>query len=78
MSGHHKPETLRIGGRYNWRNQPERLVYLGLCEPHNGRWHQFALVGKPTEVWCEVHPSDLPHIEETPAAIAKATTGEQP
>jgi hypothetical protein len=58
-------KTLKVGGRYNWRNQSERLVYMGLCEPRNGRWHQFALVGKPSEVWCEVLDSDLPSIEET-------------
>lgn len=57
-----KPE---VGKRYNWRNQKERLVYLGMCEPRNGRWHQFALVDAPTEVWCEVHPGDLHMLEET-------------
>ena len=21
--------NLKIGGKYNWRNQPERLIYMG-------------------------------------------------
>src|SRR6478609_6700831 len=46
--------TLRIGGRYNRKNQPERLVYMGMCEPRNGPWHQFAKVDAPGVVWCEV------------------------
>lgn len=57
-------QTLVVGGRYNWRNQPERLVYKGLCEPRNGRWHQFCKVGEAT-VWCEVLDSDLHRLEET-------------
>lgn len=61
--------TLKIGGRYNWRNQSERLIYMGMCEPRNGRWHQFALVEKPGAVWCEVRPSDLSSIEETAAGV---------
>lgn len=56
---------LKVGNRYNWINQAERLVYMGLCEPRNGRWHQFAKVDTPNVVWCEVHPSDLHRIEET-------------
>jgi hypothetical protein len=61
-------DTLRVGGKYNWQHQKERLVYMGMCEPRNGRWHQFALVEKPDAVWCEVRDSDLAHFEETPAA----------
>lgn len=59
------PQDLKIGGQYNWRNQPERLIYVGMCEPRNGRWYQFEKVGEPGVVWCEVHPSDLHQIEET-------------
>ena len=51
---------MKVGGRYNWKNQPERLVYLGKA----GFWHQFALVGT-TAVWCEVPDSDLSRLEET-------------
>jgi hypothetical protein len=61
-------QTLRIGGRYNWKNQPERLIYTGMCEPRNGRWHQFEKVDEPGRVWCEVLGSDLHMLEETPAA----------
>ena len=56
---------LVIGNRYNWKSQPERLVYLGMCEPRNGRWHQFAKVEAPEVVWCEVLTSDLHMLEET-------------
>lgn len=64
------PPALKIGGRYNWKNQPERLVYVGLCEPRNGRWHQFAKVENPAAVWCEVLDSDLRMMEETPQSPA--------
>jgi hypothetical protein len=61
-------QTLKIGARYNWRNQSERLVYVGLCEPRNGRWHQFEKIGEPGVVWCEVLDEDLHRLEETPIA----------
>lgn len=58
---------MKIGGRYNWKNQPERLVYIGRSrDPGQVRWHQFEKVEKPGEVWCEVLDSDLHRIEETP------------
>ncbi|MDH1378358.1 hypothetical protein N5J07_02575 [Comamonas aquatica] len=60
-----KPRMV-IGERYNWRGQPERLVYLGKNWSGNGYWHQFALIDKPDEVWCEVLDSDLDSFEETP------------
>ena len=50
-----------IGKFYNWKNQPERLVYLGRA----GAWHQFALVEKPDVVWCEVLSEDLRMLEES-------------
>lgn len=53
------------GKKYNWRNQPERLIYLGKNWSGNGYWHQFAKVETPTEVWCECLDSDLELIEET-------------
>jgi hypothetical protein len=59
------PSSIKIGGFYNWKNQSERLVYMGMCEPRNGRWHQFALVSDPESCWCEVLPSDLDRLEET-------------
>ena len=66
---------LVIGGRYNWRNQPERLVYLGNNFSSNGYWHQFSLVESPAEVWCECLDSDLSGIETTELKI-KAPPGE--
>lgn len=56
---------LVVGNRYNWRGQPERLVYLGRNWSGNGYWHQFAKTDKPKVVWCEVLDVDLHHIEET-------------
>ncbi len=50
-----------IGGKYNWKNQFERLVYLG----QQCGWHQFAKVDAPTVVWCEVTSQDLSMLEET-------------
>lgn len=64
-------QALKIGGRYNWKNQPERLKYTGMCEPRNGRWHQFEKVDEPGVVWCEVLSADLHMLEETPAAGVK-------
>lgn len=61
------PSTMVMGGRYNCKGQKERLVYLGRNWSGNGYWHQFALVDKPEEVWCEVLDSDLDMIEETTA-----------
>ncbi len=54
-----------IGGKYNWKGQLERLVYLGHNWSGNGYWHQFAMVGTPDVVWCEVLTADLMHFEET-------------
>ena len=56
--------NLVIGGKYNWRHQKERLVYLGKALS-NGWWHQFALVDSPNNVWCEVRSADLEMFEET-------------
>ncbi|MDI1362547.1 hypothetical protein [Methylotenera sp.] len=49
-----------VGSKYNWKNQPERLVYMGKL----GSWHQFELVGK-AGIWCEVLDDDLHMLEET-------------
>lgn len=58
---------LKVGGRYNWKNQPERLIYLGKHQDHRfcPGWFQFAKVDKPGVVWCEVRESDLASFEET-------------
>ena len=50
-----------VGRFYNWKNEPERLVYLG----KRGCWHQYALVSEPNEVWCEVLQESLVMLEET-------------
>jgi len=55
----------KMGERYNWKGQSERLIYLGHHFSGNGYWHQFALVSKPDKVWCEVLTSDLRMLEET-------------
>ena len=56
--------NLVIGGKYNWRYQKERLVYLGKSLS-NGWLHRFALVDSPNVIWCEVREADLEHFEET-------------
>lgn len=60
---------MEIGGRYNWRGQPERLIYLGRNWSGNGYWQQFALVNEPDVVWCEVTDGDLDHFERTTVEI---------
>jgi len=52
---------LKINGKYNWKSQPERLVYTG----KSGLWHQFSKLGDLDKVWCEVLESDLHMLEET-------------
>lgn len=56
---------MNIGGKYNWKNQAERLVYLGYNFSGDGFWHQFAKVESPDEVWCEVLEVDINMLEET-------------
>ena len=58
-------KELKLGGRYNWRNQDDKLVYMGHNFSGNGYWHQFSLVESPHKVWCEVQESELQFIEET-------------
>ena len=54
-------DDLVIGEKYNWKHQPEGLVYKG----RSGSWHQFAKVNKPYEIWCEVLGEDLRMMERT-------------
>lgn len=56
---------MNIGGRYNWKGQPEQLVYLGYNWSGNGYWHQLAKVEEPDVIWCEIPTSDLHMLEET-------------
>ena len=65
---------MRIGGKYNWKGQPERLIYLGVQQYWgNGRWYQFALVDEPNKVWCEVRKADLDNFEETVEPVEDLT-----
>lgn len=61
---------LEKGGRYNWKDQPERLIYLGTSHyPMDRRtWYQFAKVEQPDVVWSEVLESELHFFEETTVA----------
>ena len=61
--------TPAIGGLYNWKGQPERLVYMGARRyPGDQRtWHQFAKVETPEVCWSEVLTADLANFEETDA-----------
>ena len=56
---------LKGGGFYNWKNQPERLIYLGSGTGASSGWHQFALVESPSVVWCEVLYHELVGMEPT-------------
>jgi hypothetical protein len=56
--------ALLYGGAYNFKNQPERLKYVG----QDRGWHQFEKIGQPG-VWCELLDSDLHMIEETKDTI---------
>jgi len=67
------PSTMKIGGFYNWKNQQERLIYLGV----NGCWHQFCKIDDPRQVWCEVLDRDLSMFEETAAVDPILASGEQ-
>ena len=59
--------NLKVGGRYNWRGQPDRLIYVGekLYPGDRRTWHQFSKIGDPRPVWCEVLASDLQSFEKT-------------
>lgn len=59
---------MKIGERYNWKNQPERLVFIGRNWSGNGYWNQFEKVDAPGEVWCEVLDADLNMLELTTSA----------
>lgn len=59
----------KIGGKYNWKNQPERLVYMGSTRYPDGIWYQFAKVDSPDKVWSEVRGYELSNFEETPQEL---------
>ena len=54
-------DDLVIGEKYNWKSQPERLIYKG----KSGSWHQFAKTDSQHKVWCEVLSEDLRMMEKT-------------
>ena len=56
---------VKIGEKYNWKGQSDRLIYVGHNWSGNGYWHQFEKVDAPGIVWCEVSTSDLDLIEES-------------
>ncbi len=56
---------MKINGRYNWKGQPERLIYMEPAVLGDGIWHQFSLVDKPGIVWCEVRHTELGYFEES-------------
>ena len=55
---------LKVDSSYNFKNQPERLAYMGKA----GSWHQFKKYGEGFAVWAEVLDGDLWMIEETEEA----------
>lgn len=64
---------MKVGGKYNWKNQSERLVYLG----KQGAWHQFALTSKQNTVWCEVLDEDLHMLEYTKVGPTEQPAGDR-
>lgn len=67
-------QAMKKGGKYNWKSQPERLIYLR----QRGLWHQFKKIGDSTEVWCEVLSEDLHMLEETACEIKVDDSSAQP
>ncbi len=53
---------LVVGNRYNFKDQAERLEYIG----ESGVWHQFREIGS-SGVWAEVSDADLYMLEESEA-----------
>jgi hypothetical protein len=68
------PDTMKRDGAYNWKNQPDRLIYL---RRFNG-WHQFKKLGDPRDVWCEVLDEDLCMLEETACACREGECESKP
>ena len=56
---------MKIGGKYNWKGQSERLIFIGRNWSGNGYWNQFEKIGESGRVWCEVRDSDLESFEES-------------
>jgi hypothetical protein len=58
-------ESLEIGGRYNFKLQLERLMYVG----NFGPWHQFTKIGDSASVWVELLGPEICLLEETVDSI---------
>jgi hypothetical protein len=58
-------ESLEIGGRYNFKLQPERLIYVG----KKRAWHQFIRIGYGAFMWCELLDREIYLLEETVDSI---------
>jgi hypothetical protein len=58
-------ESLEIGGGYNFKCQPERLVYVG----KKSAWHQFTRIGYDAFIWCILLDSEICLLEETVDSI---------
>lgn len=61
------PTNLVVGGKYNWKGQPDRLEFMGV-KRYTGDarvWYQFAKVEQPDVVWSEVLGGDLASFEVT-------------
>lgn len=66
-------DDMKYGDKYNWKNQQERLIYIG-AEISNGMWYQFAKIDNPNVVWCEVRDYDLHMLEKTLQGDCNETT----
>lgn len=72
-------DQLVVGGRYNWKGQPERLIYQGVMRDPTGIWHQFCKVDDPHKtVWCEVRASDIERFERTRDSLGPIHIGNVP
>jgi hypothetical protein len=61
---HPEVSGLVLHGRYNFIDQPERLIYIGENWSSNGYWHQFEKVGE-SGVWCEIKDDQINLLEVT-------------
>lgn len=67
-----------IWEHYNWKNQPERLVYTNRICINRRFWNQFEEIGKPGVIWCEVPDSDMHLLEPSkPEALPEPPTAPQ-
>ena len=60
-----KAEEMVFHEKYNFKNQPERLRYIGRNQSGTWFWHQFEKVGEVGVVWCELQDNDLILMEKS-------------